>query len=569
MMAQKWLLTCTCLVVFALIHGVNVQFHQIKDDKLCNNGNVPRYSSAKCFEPAGGREYVCDERTIAPEDCREAVLEMVEFTSGNLLAEFPSVDGDFSVRRIVVKLRESQNPDDVGREIDKFLVDKLWWYVVKEPFHWNKHTHHIIVIDRANHELEYELRKLSALQFPLTMEECAKSALQLNHHDFYHPGWYSMLAVYSIVHSEIPFAITAMYVSMENGLNDNTAFITGSECPSTVNKWECAFLATTNCPIPAVVTSCTGTNCVHNTVPDTRWSSAIFDRASRDGRIMQAGTPAFQALQKKCSSAPEFNERFVKEAKAVSTHKGHAGRVRYLLPFQPQLAPFQSMMSMELELYTYSLLLRPSAYYRSRIAEAIKGFHAANNMTSADRCVAAQIRRGDRAMPGTNITEFCLKPENKDSDMGCATVPFASVTLEHVVASAAKLVEPSVRTLIVTTDDEEWLDQQRQDLRASHPEWRVLNLKAPTHSTGAAPAKGSGESYDYMRFGAGTASGVLLHGSIELSRQCEAFVGHFGCGGTMLVYKSMCARHNHREYVCPPSFDVRTIPELIIPHNKR
>ena len=206
-----------------------------------------------------------------------------------------------------------------------------------------------------------------------------------------------MLAVYSIVHSEIPYAITAMYVSIENGLNDNTAFITGSECPSTVNKWECAFLPTTNCPIPAVVTSCTGTNCVRNSVPDTRWSSAIFDRASRDGQLMQAGTPAFDALQKKSSVVPVFNARFMKEAKATIAHKGHAAHLRYLRPYQPELAPFQSMMSMELELYTYNLLLRPSSYYRSRIAEAIKGFHVANNFTASDRCVAAQIRRGDRA----------------------------------------------------------------------------------------------------------------------------------------------------------------------------
>jgi len=274
---------------------------------------------------------------------------------------------------------------------------------------------------------------------------------------------------------------------------------------------------------------------------------------------MQAGSPAFAALQKKSLSVPEFNPHFMDVLKSAHAYKKHTPQVRYLRPHHPELAPFQSMMTMELELYTYNLLLRPSAYYRSRIAEAIKSFYLASNMSSSDRCVAAQIRRGDRAMQGTNITEFCMKPENKDSDMGCANVPFASVTLQHVVDSAATLVEPSVRTLIVTTDDEEWLDQQRQELKATRPEWRVYNLKAPTHSA-TASAKGSGESYDYMRYGAGTASGVLLHGSIELSRQCEAFVKHFGCGGTMLVYKSLCAKHNHREYVCPPSFDVRTIP---------
>jgi hypothetical protein len=201
------------------------------------------------------------------------------------------------------------------------------------------------------------------------------------------------------------------------------------------------------------------------------------------------------------------------------------------------------------------------------------------------------VRRGDRSSNAVNMTEFCRDPLNKDSDFGCSSVPFSLVTLQHVVDSAAKLVDPSVRTIIVTTDDEAWLDKQREELRATRPEWKVLNLRAPHHHHAAAVASATGsnaggsnaggsdgsgggsageaekpeselDAYEYMRSGAGTESGVLLHGSIELSRQCEAFVGHFGCGGTMLVYKSLCARHNHHEYVCPPSFDVRTIDEL-------
>ena len=237
----------------------------------------------------------------------------------------------------------------------------------------------------------------------------------------------------------------------------------------------------------------------------------------------------------------------------------------------PKQAPFHRMMFSDVDNYAQGLLLRPSAFYRSRIADTIHHFQQDTGFASSQRCVAAQIRRGDRTAANMNITEFCLNPDNRHSDFGCADVPFASVTLRHVVESAAKLVDASVRSLVVTTDDEAWLDAQRIELRKTHPEWRVYNLQAPTHTHRShhkdqlqVPLKKNDEGYQFMRYGAGTQSGVLLHGSIELSRQCEAFVGHFGCGGTMLVYKALCAQSNHREHVCPPSFDVRSIKELRI-----
>ena len=556
------------LLIFFWIWNVtssSVQFHLITDSRLCNNGDLPRYSSSMCADPHNRNNvFECDQRKIPAEECREVAVETNVFSHKELMELVPTIDSDTSIRRIVVKMDiETVDIDAVAKEIDDFLTRRLWWYAHKEPFHWNKHSHKIIVLDRVQHHVEKGLRMLGALQFPPSPEVCAKSALLFNHRDFNHPGWYSMLAVFSIVHGEMPFAITAMYVSSQNSVNDSTSFISGSDCPSVVNKWECAFLRTTDCPLPTLITDCTEFNCVQNIVQDTRWSTAIFDSASASGRLLAVDTTPFAEAKERSSKPPDFNPHYLEESAATESMPSPV--VRYGKPYSPAHVPFQSMMLFDADLYTYNLILRPSAFYRSRIAEAIKEFRIVNNFTSADRCVAAQIRRGDRALPGVNITEFCMRPENRNSDMGCAEVPFASVTLQHVVDSAAHLVEPVVRTLIVTTDDEEWLDAQRIELRKTRPDWTVLNLKAPRHhhQQKQGPAD---EDYDYMRFKAGTASGVLLHGSIEASRQCEAFVGHFGCGGTMLVYKSLCAQHNHREYVCPPSLDVRTIRELRLPH---
>lgn len=545
-----WFAGCIALSV---VTCSSVQFHHLQNSRLCNNGDEARYTSARCMHPHNPEQDLdCDTRRIKPEDCREVAVEMDAFSQKQLLELVPTIDTDQTIRRIVVKMnKEVVDFDAISHEIDEFLTERLWWYAHKEPFRWNKHSHHIVVLDRRQHEFERNLKQLSALNF-LPTDQCAKSVLLLNRRDYFHPGWYSMLAQYNIVRGEMPYAVTAMYVSQQNSPEDNTAFITGSDCPSTINKWECAFLRTTNCPLPKVVTACTGHNCVVDSVSDTRWATAIFDGASEDAHLVKADSSEWPSVKERAAHPPAFNTKYMHELGTKSAF--HNPAVKYLRPFDWKAAPFQSMMNFDLEFYVYNLILRPSAYYRSRIAEAIKEFHIAHNFSDSDRCVAAQVRRGDRAMKGVNITEFCMRPENKDSDMGCANVPFASVTLAHVVDSAAKLVEPSVRTLIVTTDDEEWLDQQRGELRKTRPEWNIYNLKAP-HRV-------EGDNYMYMRYGAGTASGILLHGSIELSRQCEAFVGHFGCGGTMIVYKSLCAQHNHKEHICPPAFDLRTIKEL-------
>lgn len=299
-------------------------------------------------------------------------------------------------------------------------------------------------------------------------------------------------------------------------------------------------------------------------------SSAIFDSATEDAKLIAGDSPELVTAKESTKLPLPTNTQLMAalEAQAKSERMG----TQYGKPQHPHQAPFHRMMFSEIDNYGHGLLLRPSALYRSRIADMIHHFQDATGFTSSQRCVAAQIRRGDRAAANINITEFCLDPSNRHSDYGCSDVPFVSVTLRHVVESAAKLVDSTVRSLVVTTDDEAWLEQQRAVLRKTHPEWKIYSLKTPNHThlprnkvpkPEVALTKNDPE-YMFMRYGAGTQSGVLLHGSIELSRQCEAFVGHFGCGGTMLVYKALCAQSNHREHVCPPAFDVRSISELKI-----
>jgi hypothetical protein len=591
--------------VFHSFGRASLQFRKLQDARLCNN--VKRVNRTEMCKPRGlpdleaGSDFECDSRVISDDKCMEVALELNTFTYDDLLNVLPQVDTDFSIRRIVVKILQVDiETDTIGKEIDKFLTSRLWWYVTKEPFHWNKHMHRIVVLDRVTHGFEPSLQELSALQYPPTEVSCAESALLVNHNDFtMQAGWFSMLNAYFIVHGEMPYGITHMYVSEKNSPDESTSFVSAMDCPNLVNKWECAFLPTTNCTPPSALTKCNPPLCQINRLRDTRWATLVYSAATADAGLVPPDSTAYAQLRERSAKPTPGNVALV--AAAAASADTPAPSVRYLKPYNSSAAPFHSMMFFSPEQYTYNFLLRPNAFYRMRIEEEIKRFRADHSFATSDRCVAAQIRRGDRTLPGMNVTEYCRQSNYANSDFGCATVPFASVTLRHVVESAATLVEPSVRTLFVTTDDEEWLDQQREVLRSTHPEWTVLNLHAPHHryrppaaTAAAATAEGSASSsvssggaiaiaaqaaggkgssaaasappdeYEYMRLGAGTASGVLLHGSIELSRQCEAFVGHFGCGGTLMVYRAMCAHHDSWEYVCPPAFDVRSIPELIL-----
>ena len=145
-------------------------------------------------------------------------------------------------------------------------------------------------------------------------------------------------------------------------------------------------------------------------------------------------------------------------------------------------------------------------------------------------------------------------------DLGCFSTPFASVTLGHVLDSAAKLVPSEVRTLILASDDEAWMVSEIEAMRQARPEWNVYFLEAPKPENH--DKKSSEEKYNYMRSKGGTASGTFWWGSIELARQCEGFVGHFGSSSTTFFHNQLCQQHLDFEDVCPATFDVRTISEL-------
>lgn len=573
----------------------DVQYTVLQDNRLCNSGERGRYSEQVCISrsPLGmvaGKKYRCDSRRFGPQQCRAAVISLKGFTVASLLAAMNTADPDLSVRRIVVQLSKVPTSwTQLGNEIDAFLRPRPWWYIGQEPFEWRESKASLeLVFSRVQHKFESSLRILAATQYPASQDGCAATPLLYLHRDVKHTGWYSMLAEFAAVHRELPYAVSAVYLPADSNVHDRRSPIGAEDCPNVSNKWECAFLATTSCDLPKVVTECAEPNCLRNTLEQSGTPWALFDSTSIGGKYLNNSSLLlppqstehlyYQSVVRRAKHPASNNHVLTAALDEAAHHK--PPQVEYIRPLWPEETPLQPAMQTELDLFTYNLLLRPNYALRSQVGQAIDSFRSEQKFAPTTRCVAAQIRRGERVPEGSNLVAYCLNTERPIAETGCGSVPFAAITLQHVVDSAALLVEESVRTLVVTTDDEEWLDKQRQELKWTRPEWTVVNLRGaapldtPSEERKESTAPGTSAMHRQLRGESGrsnkgdgsahAASGMLLHASIELSRQCEAFVGHFGCAGTMLMYKSLCAQHDQWEHTCPPAFDLQTIKELQI-----
>ena len=250
--------------------------------------------------------------------------------------------------------------------------------------------------------------------------------------------------------------------------------------------------------------------------------------------------------------------------------------------------------------FMYAFLLRKSALYRSRVAKILHTFRnppaGERRLNASASCVAVHLRRGDRIVhvpKNTNFTEYCYNTTHNlpcngghcDPDAGCGDdprqPPFAAITLRHVLDKVPMLVGSGIRNVFVASDDSSWVEQQIREVRATDPSWNVFTLSAPKSKSSNSssnsnsggdkdkskdkgktvdPYLGDQEPYDgyfYMRSHGGTASGSYLMASMELVTQCEGFIGHMGCGGTMLHYQYMCIQHAGTRGVCPPIYDLR------------
>lgn len=573
------------------------------DRKLCNNKKInidgtTDVNQNLCFTRTG-TACACDARNVPADQCKEAIINVRQLDFLLLLELLESFDENDSIRRISVHFNDSDAffrmvYEGVGYEIDKFLTPRPWWMIVQEPHTWqmpsilaasevaaastneNGRFHNAekklsavgisppaLVLERYHQLFEPYFRLLSNVQYFNDSATCQTAPLFLGRSSFVDPGLGAIMKAYFAVHSGNRFSLMNMYVSQSNRPNDSAAFISGHDCPHLLNKWLCAFLPLTYCPVPRLIRDCRGGDCV-NRIRNTVGFSLVFNESTDRAVPLESRTgPLWRHVQHSVK-APRTAEQMFWHVATTQMPP-----LSFRAPYQQHGDGGKPEVTLEAEraLFTFGFFLRQNSYFRSQVAQRVAEMRSASAFPATERCVAVHIRRGDR-VPQQEIQNFTsaamLAVAHGPPSAAVAgyaivdgRVPFAAITLPHILTAATGLVAPSVRTLFVVTDDEEWLVQQQQQLSPPiREEWKIVYLRAPVSHSSPSANSGSDEerhaaAYHETRDG-GTASGVLLHGSFTASRQCEAFVGHFGSSVSLLIYTAMCFGHNGTMGACPP-----------------
>lgn len=558
------------------------------DQALCNNDPDFHPIQTHCFDEH--RHHVkCDDRVIEPAACQVVRLNLYsideKFSSKRKTTETVSeyqdllsiqLDGIFhhifsvldekfdTYRRLVVEYPSYYFPV-VSHKLDDYLAPRPWLSVNRDDIPQNSSQATsseplMIEVDHYHHEYEQYFRYIAAIQYPASKDICLNSPMLFNRYNPVHPGWAAVLSMYFNAVLELPYAISAVYVSRSNTLDEDTGFIQSkTDCPHLRNKWECAFLPTTNCTLPHFITNCTKEGCIAD-LGDTMYFSTIITSYAENATVIKSKEdPGFADVKKR---AQEILSPLVKQL--VEKRVQHLPQLKYLP--SPNLEHSFPIFGMGAANTLFdNFFIRHNAFYRHRMQQLLEEFYRKYQLSSHSHCVAAHIRRGDRSILGMNMTEYCEKGGHED--YGCRSVPFGSVALISVIKKAEMLADKQNRNLFVATDDPLWLEVEILNLKKQgffeRSSWRVYALPPPVPIQNITELVKDHQKYeDYLRsvrFAGGTASGVYLFGSVKLMQQCSAFVGHLGSGISWTLYRSMCYKHGQGKYIatCPPFYDVR------------
>lgn len=399
-----------------------------------------------------------------------------------------------------------------------------------------------------------------------------------------HPGWGFVLRSYASVHVDHMYAIWSVFFHSPVGAVQDNAWITPSEgdCGTVRNKWECAFLPSSNCSLPLEVTDCDHKHCNDYS---NAWLSTVFSRADPDGKSLSPhAREVINALGK---------EPITEEQRRLTSLAALAGPPSFLQASSPSSASFapdptldhdELMADPSAAIFALAFLLRQNAFYRSEVARLLSGSILLHEEEAPEgECVVAHLRRGDRLVVGADPREYCANMTagrlcrgadgslgKCDEHMGCREgVPFSLVGIEHVLEKVPLLLGEKVRRVLLLSDDDGWLHEQIEGFRAAQlrgevaKDWELLALPPMAIRNGHGHADGPNlvaepfEGYNFLRFQGGTASGVRYMASLELATKCKALVGHFSSGATRLYYRYMCLHHAGLQGVCPPAYDFR------------
>ena len=124
--------------------------------------------------------------------------------------------------------------------------------------------------------------------------------------------------------------------------------------------------------------------------------------------------------------------------------------------------------------------------------------------------------------------------------------------LKHALAKIPRLVGPLKKTVLLLTDEDEWLHQELEENAELIKGWNIRTFPRTANNSFVGNVRGS-SGRD------GTYNGVRFFATMKLVQQCEAYVGHFGSAMAHTIFSSMCIQSNGTMGVCPPAYDFRLL----------
>lgn len=467
------------------------------------------------------------------------ILETNSLSLGFLRDNVPTTHFNDTRRgnRVVIKLSNFSidTMQEVGNIIDQFIASRPWWIIELEPYSWkinrlkvlpgNK-TSTTIVFQRYSKDYDIELLKIANTQYS---DNCS-IPLHADSAPFFREWGNAMHNFESSADYSDNGHIFTPYIA--DSLCVETHYLDANFCPNVNNKYTVAFLPTTNCPLPRILSSCNSSLCLPN--------GHYFSNASSDGVLVNDFRKVISEYQLNAGLSQETP----KELKMFYT--AYCGDI-----FMKQLHTTSSRFYIARHImFGYGgLLFRQNYHFRSLVSQTVHTFMTNVSFPKHGNCVAVHIRRSDRATKGPmgtlKVKEWCNAHKNdiNAADLGCdLDIPFGALTLEHYL-NASAIVSRGTRNVFIMTDDGDWLKREVTDLTSegkSSP-WSIYVLPAPPNHRAVL-----------------LENGVNFLASLEIARQCSGLVGHSRSAVTNALHKLMCFKHSKILGRCPPLYDFGT-----------
>lgn len=475
----------------------------------------------------------------------------------------------------------------LGALIDKVIVKRPQWECMVEPSEWSKDSSggDVWVFEKYHKIFDGLFELIASVQYP-PVDVCRKTVMNIGRGSCLHPGFSGQLGLFTYLREIAFYQINMVYIP--RGMYPMLGFISPTDV-FTDNVWESAFLPLTNCSVPAYAVACMDSQCRNE--QDNSIGGGTLARCADTSCAMlpksEVNETLFHSMQEPISKHQVKVLDKYQKIQGVSRTVWNSWNFLHARPFalpsssssfvgNEQLALGVSAL---LTLLNWRFMTRPSAFYRSRIAQMLHEYRQETQpyvLPEGVPCTAVHFRKGDRRIRNVDMIEYChnltrardgedgvecYDPDTQKmgpcmswddaEDLECNSFPFGALELKHAIDNIEPLVGPEKKNILILTDEIGWLNDHIASQEGSGVLKGYKIYMFPNPADAGSTVKNRG----------GTAQAVHYFASMRLVQQCESFMGHFASGATYNFYASMCVEHNGMRGVCPPSFDFRRLAD--------